>query len=71
MKYKVIRIIGVLLLVLGVALIILQLMTGEKSVVGSIAAGATPITMGSLLVGVSFMLEKKKKASDESSDTPK
>ena len=71
MKYKVIRIIGVLLLVLGAALIILQLMAREKSVIGSIAGGATPITTGALLLGVSRMLERRKKASGDPSDTPK
>ena len=62
MKHKVIGIIGVLLIVLGVALIILQLMAREKgsSVIHSIARGATPITMGTLLIGVSRMLERKK-----------
>ena len=38
-RYKVIRIIGVVLLVLGAALIILQIMEGGKSVIGSIAGG--------------------------------
>ena len=71
MKYKVIRIIGVLLLVLGAGVIILQLMAREKSVIGSIAGGATPITMGALLLGVSRMLENKKKASGDPSDTPR
>ena len=70
MKHKVIGIIGVLLLVLGAALIILQLMAGEKSVIGSIAGGAMPIIMGSILLGVSRMLERKK-ASRDPSDTPK
>ena len=70
MKYKVIRIIGVLMLVLGAALIILQLMAREKSVIGSIAGGATPIIMGALLLGMSHMLERKK-ASGDPSDTPK
>ena len=70
MKHKVIGIIGVLLLVLGAALIILQLMAGEKSVIGSIAGGATPIFMGSILLAVSRRLERKK-ASRDPSDTPK
>ena len=70
MKHKVIGIIGVLLLVLGVVFIILQFMTGGKSVVGSIAVGATPISIGTLLIGVSRMLERKK-ASRDPSDTPK
>ena len=71
MKYKVIRIIGVLLLVLGATVIILQLMAQEKSVIGSIAGGATPITMGALLLGISLRLENKEKASGDPSDTPK
>ena len=70
MKHKVIGIIGVLLLVLGVVFIILQFMAGGKSVVGSIAVGATPISIGTLLIGVSRMLERKK-ASRDPSDTPK
>jgi hypothetical protein len=67
MTHKVIRIIGVLLLVLGAALIILQLRTGEKPVIKSLAKGATPITMGALLIGVS----RRKKASGDPSDTTK
>ncbi len=61
MKHKVLRIIGVLLLVLGAALIILQLMAREKSVFKSIAGGATPISMGSILLGASRRLDKKKR----------
>ena len=71
MKYKVIRIMGVVLLVLGAALIILQLMAREKSVIGSIAAGGTPICLGGVLLGLSLRLENKKKASGDPSDTPK
>lgn len=71
MKYKVIRIIGVLLLFLGAIVIILQLMASEKSVIGSIAGGATPISMGALLLGVSRVLKNKKKGSGDPSDTPK
>jgi len=71
MKHKVVRIIGVLLLVLGAALIILQLTTTEKSVVGSIAGGATPIIMGALVLGASFGSSRRKKASGDPSDTPK
>jgi hypothetical protein len=56
MKHKVMQITGALLMVLGAALIILQLMAREKSVIGSIAGGATPISMGSILIGVSNML---------------
>ncbi len=70
-RYKVIRIIGVVLLVLGAAIIILQIMEGGKSVIGSIAGGATPITMGALLLGISLRLENKEKASGVPSDTPK
>ena len=70
-KYKVVRIIGLLLLVLGVALIILQMMEGGKSVVGTIAAGGAPITLGFALLGLSFRLENKLKASGDPSDTPK
>ena len=71
MKYKVIRIIGVVLLVLGAALIILQLMAGEKSVFRSIAAGGSFIGLGGGLLGLSLRLENKKKASGDPSDTPK
>jgi hypothetical protein len=69
MKHKVIRIIGVLMLVVGAALIILQLMEGGKSVIKTLARGTTPITMGCLLIAVS--LRDRKKAPGDSSDTPK
>ena len=71
MKHKVLRIIGVLLLVLGAALIILQLMAREKSVIGSIAGGATPIMMGALVLGASLASSRRKKGSGDPSDTPK
>ena len=71
MKYKVIRIIGVVLLVLGAALIILHLMEGEKSVIKSIAAGGTPVGLGGALLGLSLRLENKQNASGGPSDTPK
>ena len=67
MKHKVIRIIGVLLLVLGAALIIHQLTTTDKSVIGSIARGSTPLIIGALVLGWS----RRKKASGDPSDTPK
>ncbi len=70
MKHKVIGIIGVLFLVLGATLIILQLLAREKSVIGSIAGGSTPIVVGSMLCSVSLML-RRKKASGDPSDTPK
>ena len=71
MKYKVIRIIGVLLLVLGAALIILQIMEGGKSVIQTIGAGGTPICLGGVLFGMSLRMENKMKASGDPSDTPK
>ena len=71
MNYKVIRIIGVVLLVLGAAAIILQIMGGGKSVIRSIAAGGTPILIGGILLGRSLRLENKSKASGDPSGTPK
>ena len=71
MNYKVIRIIGVVLLVLGATLIILQIMEGGKSVIQTIGAGGTPILFGGILLGHSLRLENKSKASGDPSDTPK
>jgi hypothetical protein len=62
MKYKVIRIIGVVLLVLGASLIILQIMEGGKSVIQTIGAGGSPICVGGLLIGMSLRMENKMKA---------
>ena len=59
------------LLVLGAALIILQIMEGGKSVIQTIGAGGTPICLGGVLLGMSLRLENKKKASGDPSDTPK
>ena len=59
MKHKVIIIIGVLLLVLGTAIILLQFTTGEKSVIGTIAAGATPIIMSALVLGQGLRMRRK------------
>ena len=70
MKHKVIRIIGVLLVVVGAAVIIHNLTTTEKSVIGSIAGGVMPIIMGALVLGVSLGASRRK-ASGKSSDTPK
>ena len=70
-RYKVIRIIGVVLLVLGAALIILQIMEGGKSVIQTIGAGGAPIAIGSCLFGLSLRLENKEKASGNPSNTPK
>jgi hypothetical protein len=71
MNYKVIRIIGVVMLVLGAAAIIIAILEEEKSVIRSIAAGGTPILIGGILLGRSLRLENKNKASGDSSDTPK
>ena len=70
MKHKVIGIIGVLLVVLGATLIILQLMAREKPVIKSIAGGMTPISMGAILLGMSRRPERSK-ASGDPPDTPK
>jgi hypothetical protein len=70
MKHNGIGIIGVLLVVLGAAFIVLQLMEREKSVSGSIAGGMTPILTGSILIGVSRRLERKK-AMGAPADTPR
>ena len=70
-RYKVIRIIGVVLLVLGAALIILQIMEGGKSVIQTIGAGGAQIGLGGVLFGLSLRLENKEKASGDPSDTPK
>ncbi len=59
-KYNVIRIIGVVLLVLGAAMIILALMEGEKSVIQSIGAGGGAIALGAALFGMSLRLGTKR-----------
>lgn len=71
MKYKVIRITGVVLLVLGAALIVLQVIEGGKSVIQTIGPGGTPIGLGGVLLGVSLRMENKMKASGDPSDTRK
>lgn len=71
MNYKVIRVIGVVMLLLGATAIMLAFMEGKKSVIGSIAAGGIPIMVGGLLFGRSLRLENKSKASGDPSDTPK
>ena len=71
MNYKVIRIIGVVLLVLGATAIILQIMEGGKSVIQTIGAGGTWIGLGGVLFGLSLRLENKSKASGHPSNTPK
>ena len=70
MTYKVIRIIGVVLLVLGAVAIVLQIMAGGK-VINWFGAGGTPILIGGILLGRSFRLENKNKASGDPSDMPK
>jgi hypothetical protein len=70
-RYKVIRIIGVVLLLVGAALIILQIMEGGKSVIQTIGAGGSQIALGGILFGMSLRLENKEKASGDPSDTPK
>jgi hypothetical protein len=63
MRYKVIHIISVLLLVLGVAMVILAILEGEKSVFQSIGAGGAPIAVGGGLFGLSARLKRKHIAS--------
>jgi hypothetical protein len=70
-RYKRIRIIGVVLLVLGAAMIILALVEGKKSVIQSIGAGGGLIGVGGALFGMSLRLENKEKASGDPSDKPK
>lgn len=70
-RYKVMRIIGVVLLVLGATAIIIAMTEGKKSVIGSIAAGGAPIAIGGMLLGQSLRLENKSKASGDPSNTPR
>jgi hypothetical protein len=67
----VIRIIGVVLLVVGAILIILQIMEGGKSVIQTIGAGGAHIGLGGGLFGLSLRLGNKEKTSGDPSDTPK
>ena len=69
MRYKIIRVIGVVLLVLGAVMIFLRLDEG-KSVIHSIGAGGGLIGVGAALLGMSLRLENKEKASGNPSDTP-
>lgn len=70
-RYKVIRAIGVVLLVLGAALIILQMMEGGKTVIQTIGAGGPLIGVGGALFGMSLRLENREKASGDPAGTPK
>lgn len=71
MRHKRIRIIGIVLLALGAAMIILSLVEGEKSAIQSIGRSGGLIAVGGALVGMSLRLENKEKASGDSSDKPK
>ena len=70
-RYKVVRAIAVLLLVVGVVAIISRIMEGGHSIIHTIGAGGAPIAIGSALFGLSLRLENKEKASGHPSDTPK
>lgn len=70
-RYKRIRIIGVVLLFLGMAMIILALVEGKKSVIQAIGASGGLIAVGGALLGMSLRLENKEKASGDPSDKPK
>jgi hypothetical protein len=70
-RYKVIRIIGVVLLVLSAAMITIAIMEGEKSVIQSIGAAGGLIAVGGALCGMSLRMENKEKASDDPSEKPK
>ena len=70
MRYKRIRIIGVVMLVLGAAMIIIAFVEGEKSVIQSIGASGGVIAVGGALVGMSARLENKEKASGGPSGKP-
>lgn len=70
-RYKLIRIIGVVLLVLAATMIILALVEGKKSVIQSIGAGGGLIAVGGALCGMSLRLENKEKAAGDPSNKPK
>lgn len=70
-RYKRIRIIGVVFLILGAAMITLALSEGKKSVIQSIGAGGWMIGLGGAFFGMSLRLENKDQASGDSSDKPK
>ncbi len=69
-RYKRIRIIAVVLLVLGAAMIILTLAEGKKSVLQSVGAGGALIGLGGALFGMSLRLENKEQASADPPDQP-
>lgn len=70
-RYKRIRIIGVVLLVLGSATVVLALMEGKKSVIQSIGTGGGLIGLGGAFFGMSLRLENKEKATGDPSGAPK
>ncbi len=70
-RYKVIRVIGIVLLVLGAAMITLALIEGEKTVIQSFGAAGGTIAVGAALCGMSVRLEKKEQASGDRSEKPK
>ena len=70
-RYKVIRIIGVVLFVLSAAIITIALVEGKKSVLQSIGAAGGTIAVGGALCGMSLRMENKEKASGDPSDKPK
>lgn len=67
-RYNFIRLVGVVLLLMGAAMIILALVEGKKSVIQSIGAAGGAIAVGGALLGMSLRLENKEKASDDLSD---
>ncbi|MFO1053232.1 MAG: hypothetical protein U1F36_13550 [Planctomycetota bacterium] len=70
-RFKRIRIIGVVLLVLAAAIISIALAEGEKSVLQSIGAGGGLMAVGGALLGMSLRLENKEKACGDTTDEPK
>ena len=60
MKYKIIRIAGLLILVLGLAIVFYHLVEREKSVVASVASGGSLIAIGGGIIGSSVRMERKK-----------
>lgn len=59
MKYRVIRIAGLLMLLLGLAFVFYHLLEREKSVVASVASGGSLIALGAGMIGSSVRLERK------------
>lgn len=70
-RYKVIRIIGVVLLILSAAMITIAIMEGKKSVIQSIGSAGGMIAVGGALCGMSLRMENKERVSGRPSDKPK